>query len=60
MYVYICSVYNEFPRYYLSIEIKDHKFWRFKTHLYNCHSSKPEHIPVYMLHVRMYIPFMRF
>ena len=24
----------------LSIEIKDHKFWRFKTHLYNHHSSQ--------------------
>ena len=33
--MYICSVYKEFPRYNLSIEIKDHKFWRFKTLLYN-------------------------
>ena len=30
---------------YLSIKIKDHKFWRFKTHLYNHHSSKPGYIP---------------
>ena len=43
--MYICSVYKEFPRYNLSIEIKDHKFWRFKTLMYNHHSSKPGHIP---------------
>ena len=30
----------------MSIEIKDHKFWKFKTHLYNHHSSKPGHITV--------------
>ena len=44
--MYICSVYKEFPRHNLSTEIKDHKFWRFKTLLYNHHSSKPGHIPV--------------
>ena len=43
--MYICSVYKEFPRYNLSREIKDHKFWRFKTLLYNHHSLKPGHIP---------------
>ena len=42
--MYICSVYKEFPRYNLSTEIKDHKFWRFKTLLYNHHFSKPGHI----------------
>ena len=42
--MYIHSVYKESPRHYLSIEIKDHKFWKFKTHLYNHHSSKPGHI----------------
>ena len=44
--MYIHSVYKESPRHYLSIEIKDHKFWKFKTHLYNHHSSKPGHITV--------------
>ena len=44
-HTYVRSVYKEFPRYNLSIEIKDHKFWRFKTLLYNHHSSKPGHIP---------------
>ena len=38
------SVYKESPRYYLSIEIQDQKFWKFKTHLYNHHSPKTEHI----------------
>ena len=42
--MYIHSVYKESPRHYLSIEIKDHKFWKLKTHLYNHHSSKPGHI----------------
>ena len=42
--MYIHSVYKESPRHYLSIEIKDHKFWKFKTHLYNHHFSKPGHI----------------
>ena len=45
MYKILRSVYKEFPRYNLSTEIKDHKFWRFKTLLYNHHSSKPGHIP---------------
>ena len=43
--MYICIVYKEFPRYNLSIKIKDYKFWRFKTLLCNYHSSKPWHIP---------------
>ena len=43
---YICSVYKQFPMYNLSTEIKDHKFWRFKAHLYNHRSSKPGHIPI--------------
>ena len=43
--MYICSVYKEFPRHNFSIEIKDHMFRRFKTLLYNHHSSKPGHIP---------------
>ena len=49
--MYIRSVYRESPtpRHYLSIEIKDHKFWKFKTYLYNHHSSKPEHITVCVL-----------
>ena len=42
--MYIHSVYKDSPRHYLSIEIKDHNFWKFKTHLYNHHSSKPGHI----------------
>ena len=29
--MYICSVYKQFPRYNLSTEIKDLKFWRFKS-----------------------------
>ena len=53
MYTYVHSycVYTEgIPyignySYYMSIEIKDHKFWRFKTHLDNHHSSKPGCIP---------------
>ena len=43
--MYVCSVYKESLRHSLSIEVKDHKFWRFKAHLYNHHSSKPERIP---------------
>ena len=43
--MYICSVYKEFPRYNLNVGIKLQKFWRFKTLLYNHHSSKPGHIP---------------
>ena len=42
--MYIHSVYKESSRHYLSIEIKDHKFWKFKTHLYNHHSSKPGYV----------------
>ena len=42
--MYIHSVYKESPRHYLSIEIKDYRFWKLKTHLYNHHSSKPGHI----------------
>ena len=42
--MYIHSVYKESPRQYLSIEIKYHKFWKLKTHLYNHHSSEPGHI----------------
>ena len=44
--MYIHSVYKESPRHYLSTEIKDHKFWKFKTHFYSHHSSKPGHITV--------------
>ena len=29
--MYVRSVYKESPRHYLSIEVEDHKFWRFKT-----------------------------
>ena len=43
-YVHMYSVYKEFPRYNLSIEIKDHKFGDLK-HLYNHHCSKSVHIP---------------
>ena len=46
MHMYICSVYKEFPRYNLSKENKDHKFWRIKTLLYDHYSSKPGHIPI--------------
>ena len=42
---YICSVYKEYPRHCLSIEIKDHNFWRFNSNLYNQQASKPGHIP---------------
>ena len=45
--MYIHSVYKEFPRHYLNIEIENHKFWKFKTHLYSHHSSKPRHITVH-------------
>ena len=37
------------PRHYLSKEIKDHKFWKCKTHLYNHHYLKPGHITGMML-----------
>ena len=52
MYVrmYVCSVYKEHPWHCLNIKTKDHKFWRFKTHLYSQHSSKPGHIPVILVH----------
>ena len=30
--MYVRSVYKGSPRHYLSIEIKDHKFWRLNTH----------------------------
>ena len=46
---YIHSVYKESPRHYLSIEIKDHKFWKFKAHFHNHHSSKSGHITVYRI-----------
>ena len=44
--MYMYSVYKEFPRYKLSIEIKDHKFGDLYEHLYvyNHHSSKSGHI----------------
>ena len=29
--MYVRSVYKESPRHCLSIEVEDHKFWRFKT-----------------------------
>ena len=45
MHMYVCSVYKESLRHCLSIGVKDHKFWRFKAHLYNHHSSKHECIP---------------
>ena len=34
------------PWHYLNTEMKHHKFWRFKSHLYiyNHHSSKPRQI----------------
>ena len=47
--MYIHSVYKESPRHYLSIEIKDRKFWKFKAHFYNHHSSKSGHITVYRI-----------
>ena len=53
--MYIHSVYKESPRHYLSIEIKDHKFWKFKTHLYNHHSSKPGHITAFANHKNLKI-----
>ena len=48
--MYICSVYKELPRYNVSIEIKDHKFWRFKhfyitTTLQNLGTSLDTYIP---------------
>ena len=42
--MYIHSVYKESPRHYLSIEIKDHKILKFKTHVCNHHSLNPGHI----------------
>ena len=42
--MYIHSVYKESSWHYLSIEIKNHKFWKFETHLYYHHSSKPGYI----------------
>ena len=55
MCMYVYSVYKNFPRHCLSIENKDHKLWRFKTHLYNHHSSKPVHNPAYV-HNNMLTP----
>ena len=37
-------IHKESPRHCLSIEIKDHKIWKFKPHLCNHHSLKPGHI----------------
>ena len=34
LYTYTSNVYKESPWHYLNTEIKDHKFWRFKSHLY--------------------------
>ena len=50
-HTYIHNVHKESPKHSLSIEIKDHKFWRSKTHLYNHHSSKPGHIPAICLFI---------
>ena len=56
--MYIHSVYKESPRHYLSTEMKDHKFWKFKTHLYNHHSSKPGHITDSIVRMTKYMDVM--
>ena len=43
--MYIHSVYKESPRHCLSIESKDHKFWRLKICLYSHHPLKLGDIP---------------